>query len=254
MNSTHDDDDENCLYNSNTNPFIVTGCLTSWFIVFFASMVTFAGVPEDMTIPYESKHYDAFSELETDTMTDTDKKQLACNYINETTDNDYHIIMSYSFEHGAFHYWGENNIPFSTLDSVAQLYAIENKCKSICVDYRGEIDKATEKMEETKKKQEECEKMLFESEPETTNSPFASFKKYNMKTSRASKNSSIIPEKCNHFRRVGSVNEWGGSNGKWINSINSESAKIWSNTATVNNISQPMTYSEWKSKLMIHSL
>ena len=243
MNYTHEN-----LDNSVDDPFIFTGVLASCFIFFFAAMNKVAGTPLDTTVPYESKYYDAFTELENDTLTDNDKKQLANSYVKELTDNDYVIIMSYSFQDESFHYWGENNIPFSTLDSAAQLYAIENKCKSICVDYRAEIDKASEKIEENKNYQ----KKIISEAPD---SPFASFKKYNMTTSRAIKNTSIIPEKCNHFRRKGTVDEWilaTGFGSKWINSINSDSSKtaIYSSSSVL----QPMTYADWKSKVTINSI
>lgn len=239
------------------NPFIFTGFLASCFIIFFVTMTTTAGSPEDTTIPYASKYYDAFTELENDTMTDDEKIQLRNIYMKEITDDDYNIIISYSFHDETFHYWGENNIPFSTLDSAAQLYAIENKCKSICVDYRGEIDKASEKLDEDKKQQEENEKIIGKNERDASDSPFASFKKYNMTTSRAAKNTSIIPEKCNHFRRKGTMDEWvitNGSSNKWINSINSETAKTLLHNIDDSVILQPVTYADWKSKLTIQSI
>lgn len=238
-------------YDTFDDPIVFAGCLTSCFIFFLITMINTAGVPEDTTIPYESKYYDAFVELEHDTMTDDDKNQLINNYMKEFTDDDYIIIMNYCFRDEAFHYWGEYNIPFSILDSVAQLYSIENKCKSICVDYRAEIEKASEKLKENKTHQKECIKR----NNQTT--PFASFKKYNMKTNRATKNNSIIPEKCNHFRRKGTIDEWIISNGssvKWISSINSETAKTYVRIKDADTILQPITYAEWKLKENINSL
>ena len=234
------------------SPFIFTGFLASCFIIFFVTMTSITGVPKDTTVPYASKYYDTFAELENDTMTDDEKIQLRNIYMKEITDDDYSIIISYSFRDETFHYWGENNIPFSTLDSAAQLYAIENKCKSICVDYRSEIYKASEKIEELKKRrEEESEKIIGKTEEPALDSPFASFKKYNTTTSRAAKNTSIIPEKCNHFRRKGTLDEWilaNGSSNKWINSINSATAKTMLHNNTDSIILQPVTYSDWKSK------
>ena len=163
--------------------------------------------------------------------------------IKDITYDDETIIMNYSSEYESFHYWGDSTISFNTLNSLAQLYAIENNCKSICIDYKEEINKAIEKMEERKIIQENiiCE-------PRPTNSPFASFKKYNISTNRATKHrTSIIPEKCNHFRRKGSLSEWELSNGKWVNSVHSDTSKTWVIVPEETVPSQSISYSDWKS-------
>ena len=224
------------------NPFIITWFLSSCFILFFAGMTTFAGAPEGATISSGSKYYADFLELSEDCISDIDKKRLESSYIKETTDDGETIIMNYSSDYEAFNYWGNSNISFNVLDSLAQLYAIENKCKSVCIDYKEEIEKAVDKMEERKTIQENI--VL---DPPHANSPFASFKKYNMSTSRAIKNStSIIPEKCNHFRRKGSITEWDLSNGKWVNSINSETSKTWVIVPEEPVPAHSFSYDEWK--------
>jgi len=225
------------------NPFIVTWCLTTCFMLFFVGMSSFAEAPEDTTTSYGSKYYEAFLELSENSMSDSDKKQLASIYIKEITDDGETIIMNYNSEYEAFHYWGDSNISFTTLNSLAQLYAIENNCKAVCIDYNEEIEKAVDKMEKRKTIQEN---IICETLP--ANSPFASFKKYNMATSRATKNStSIIPERCNHFRRKGTVSEWDLSNGKWVNSINSETSKTWVIVPEETTLTHTISYSEWKS-------
>ena len=116
------------------NPFIVTWFLTSCFILFFTGMTAIAGAPQDDTISYDSKYYDDFLELEDVDMSDLDKKQLESVFIKDITYDDETIIMNYSSEYESFHYWGDSTISFNTLNSLAQLYAIENNCKSICID------------------------------------------------------------------------------------------------------------------------
>jgi hypothetical protein len=225
------------------NTFIITWCLTTCFMLFFAGMTTFAGAPQDDTDSYGVKYYEEFIELSENCMSDLDKKQLASIYIKDVTDDGETIIMNYESEYEAFHYWGDSNISFNTLNSLAQLYAIENNCKAVCIDYTEEIEKANNKMEERKAIQEN---IICETPP--TNSPFASFKKYNMVTSRAAKNSSsIIPERCNRFRRKGTVDEWDLSNGKWVNSINSETSKTYVIVPDETTPIQSVSYSEWKS-------
>ena len=226
------------LTEMDTNPFILTGCLLTYIALFFTYLVKVAVITNKPTTMIKSRYYDDFSELENDTLTDDDKKLFENVYINET---DYNVIMSYSFTDDVFQYWGDNTIPYSILDSVAQLYAVENNCKSICVDYESEIDKSAEKLEEIM-----CRKEELVAEPDSAASPFACFKKYNMKTNRAAKNTSIVPEKCNHFRRKGSMNEWILTSGKWVNSFNSETAKTWANDVIENN-NTTMSYTEWKS-------
>ena len=225
------------------NPFIVTGFLAFCFILFFTGMTSISETPQDDAISYDSKYYDSFLELEEDSMSELDIKQLGGSYIKDITYDDETIIMNYSSDYEAFHYWGDSTISFNTLNSMAQLYAIEYNCKSICIDYADEITKANDKMEERKIIQENiiCK-------PRPTNSPFASFKKYNTTASRAAKNSTcIIPEKCNHFRRKGTLAEWDLSNGKWVSSIHSETSKTWVIVPEESIPSQSISYSDWKS-------
>jgi hypothetical protein len=240
MNFTCDRIEEVTLENGG---FIVTLFITSCFILFFTGMNQVAGPPPDDIVSYETKYYDAYIKLPEDSSMNISLLEHA--YIKDITDDDETIIMCYSSEYEVFHYWGDPNLSFATLNSLAQLYAIENNCKSICIDYYEEIAKATNKINQYK---HEEKKKMPESLP--SDSPFASFKTYNMKTNRATKNSnSIVPEKSNHFRRKGSLADWDVSNGKWVHSINNETSKNWIIVPEENDATQTYSYSynEWKS-------
>jgi len=240
----HSSTDVDSFQSQGVNPFILTGSLLYCSILFFTSLFAFSGAPKDDTIPYETKYYDDFSKLDDIAMSEADIKNLTHNYVNETTDNDYDIIMNYSFENDAFQYWGVSNIPYTTLDSLAQLYAIENNCKYICVDYASEITDAREKMVINNSIKEPDP--VKDKQP-SNDSPFASFKKYNLKSASQKKNNSIIPEKCNRFRRMGYINDCPVEKGPWCMSDNSDTAKtcIW--RPVTNNLSESVSYDEWKS-------
>lgn len=240
MNFTCDRIAEVTLENGN---FIVTLFLTSCFVLFFTGMNQVAGPPPDDIISYDTKYYEAYLKLPEDSsMNDIDKKHLEQVYIKDITDDDETIIMCYSSEYEAFHYWCDSNISFASLNSLSQLYAIENNCKSICIDYHEEITKATNKIQQYKHEEKKNH------DPVPSDSPFASFKTYNMTSNRATKNiNSIIPEKCNHFRRKGSLAEWDISNGKWIHSIHNETSKNWIIVPEEKESIQTCSYAQWKS-------
>lgn len=242
----HSSTDIDSFQSQGVNPFILTGSLLYCSILFFTSLFAFSGAPKDDTIPYETKYYDNFSKLDDIAMTEADIKNLTHNYVKEATDNDYDIIMNYGFETEAFQYWGVSNIPYTTLDSLAQLYAIENNCKYICADYASEITDATEKIAINNAIKESEPKSVKDKQP-SNDSPFACFKKYNLKSSNQKKNSSIIPEKCNRFRRMGYISECPVEKGLWCMSDNSDTAKTCVWFPDLHAIFESVSYDEWKS-------
>jgi hypothetical protein len=185
---------------------------------------------------YASKYYTPFNEMETTMLSYEEKVGLNEVFVNDCTEDNDTIIMSYNNLNDCFYYWcDKTNVSFQHLDAVAQLYALENKCKEICVNYKEEIEKA--KMKRTVKKQTV--------QPIKENSPFATFKRYNL---TEFKQPTMIPEKCNQFRKKGNINDWEKyekKSGNLQKSVYSENAVLWKRC-----ISEPrlnnLSYKEWK--------
>ena len=187
--------------------FTVLGVLVTGLFTGFVAVATFVYNPskEDPKPPYEQKYYEEFCDVEERELDEDELSKLKETFMCETTPNG-DVIICYNKDQESFDVWHDDrNIPFMVLDAVAQHYAIEYDAKKICVNYKEEYDKAVEKL---KKEQEENEKK-DEDEEQKSDDVFANFKSYN-KASEKSKSvdSKIVTEKCNRFRRVGSVKDW----------------------------------------------
>jgi hypothetical protein len=213
-------------------------------ISFIATGILVYDQPVEIPLSYDLKYYDMFAELDDTELADVQKKNLKNIFIKDTTDEGEDIILCYNADIGAFQIWSNKTIPFLTLDSLAQLYAIVNNCKCVCIDYRNEVVEA-----------------IVSSKPPTTNilkdikiksSPFASFKKYNTKDSKSSSSRVYsIPEKCNHFRRVGKIEDWDKKYKDYGHWIDSENSKSWVHDKLENDPLHNTTkfsYSDWKTK------
>ena len=231
--------------------FIYTGILAVSFAAsFIAAGLLVYNPPKEIPVPYDLKYYDEFVELEETELDDVQKKNLKSAFTKEITDEGEVVIMCYNVDIGAFQVWSNINIPFSVLDSVAQLFAIINNCKCVCIDYKNEITDATARIKT------QTQTLAVKKETNNKNSPFASFKKYNMKVTKIlSSNNRIfaVPEKCNHFRRSGNISDWEKTYsglGHWEDSV-SETAKVWvcdklDDSSQLNTLKY--SYSEWRTK------
>lgn len=204
--------------------FTGLGLLVSGLFAGFVAVATLVYNPPkpEPEPPYEQKYYDEFSEMDERELEDEDIAGLKENFVCETTPNG-DVIICYNKDQESFDVWHDDrNIPFKILDAVAQHYAIENDVKAICVDYKSEYDNAVAKMKEANKKKQENK-----DEKKNTDDVFASFKTYN-KASEKSKSvdNKIVRDKCNRFRRVGSIKEWHDVHDKGDESeLNEESSK-----------------------------
>lgn len=189
---------------------------------------------------YAEKYYEAFEEFPLDELEEDQMKSLHKKYVKEDTDKGT-VIMCYDYASEAFHFWSDNTIPFQSLDAVAQLYTMVYWCKAICVNYKAEYEK-----EVVKQQQEEESPQI----PITEDGPFATFKSYNTNYSKKNKKV-IIPEKCNHFRKCGTIKELETREqiSNWSPTDISDSARMWCKSAleTVTT-TETLTYKEWAAR------
>jgi hypothetical protein len=169
---------------------------------------------EEKPIPYEQKYYDEFEELSDVEMTDDDKKALLDKFLEEETESNGKVIMSYNHDKEHFQYWcNDKSIKYMTLEAVAHKYTINNKCKSICIDYKYEYEQAVEKLrkhkmkleeqihvEDDKKKEEEQKKDVF--------AKFKSYNSVNKETSVSDEKPTLVTEKANRYKYCGTIEEW----------------------------------------------
>jgi len=204
-----------------TGDKIVPGTLDAFFTGFgilvtglfagFVAVATLVYTPpkKEDKLPYEQKYYEDFCDLEERELDKEELSKLKKTFICETTPKG-DVIICYNHERESFDVWHDDrNIPFMILDAVAQHYSIEQDARSICVNYKEEYDKAVENLQSDEKDEDEDDdKDEDESEEKNTN-VFANFKTYN-KASEKSKSTvnRIVTEKCNRFRRVGSIKDW----------------------------------------------
>ena len=78
---------------------------------------------EEKPLPYEQKYYEEFEELSDDEMTDDDKNALLDKFLEEETESNGKVIMSYNHDKEHFQYWcDDKSIKYMTLEAVAQIY------------------------------------------------------------------------------------------------------------------------------------
>jgi hypothetical protein len=156
---------------------------------------------------YENKYSEDFEELEEKELSDDFMKGLCNVYLTEETPEG-NVVMCYDKETECFNYWcDDKNVNFLNLDAVAQKYAIDNECKALCVNYKLEVEKATQELNEKKEVVEEIEE-----EKDENPSIFAKFKSYNTVNKNVLSNNkqsdSVQVEKSNTFKYKGKIYEW----------------------------------------------
>jgi hypothetical protein len=97
---------------------------------------------EDTQEKYARLYYDELNDLEDRVLEKDELEKLEKTFIKEKTPNGM-VIMSYNNKSESFcYYCDDKNIRYMVLDTVARKYTIDNKCKSICVNYKAEFEKA----------------------------------------------------------------------------------------------------------------
>ena len=171
-------------------------------------------------IEYEQSYYTEFAELEEKDHT----KDFLNNLKNYWTIEDTpvgEIIMTYNSDSESFIYYSERrNVTYRVLDAVARRFAIDNDCKSVCINYKEEFEKGKDTA--IKAKQEEQERknnknMTFNTDENklqnnVRKSPYATFKSYNMKKGKTESKKYIITENANRFSYKGMTSQWSNPN------------------------------------------
>jgi len=174
-----------------------------------------------------------------------DKLDLKNKFIKDETTRKDIIILGYNKENEIFEVWYDNNkITFLELDTLAQLFCVENNCKNICVNYENEIKLAKSKS------LSELEKIKNLPDQLNKSSVFVSFKKYNLKNNK--NKTKIIPENCNKFKLKGKIKDWENiylNNGEWIPSTLAINALNWkqiNEKKEIEKIDDSLSWSKWK--------
>lgn len=156
---------------------------------------------------YERSYYSEFESLEEKDHGEDFLKDLGSKWTIENTPYG-EVIMSYKADHEAFWYYAERrNVPYRTLDAVARRFAIDNDCKSVCVNYKEEFEKGRDAAVAAKEASK-CLPSREGSRRSDKKKPFATFKSYNMKKGKNQAKKYIITENANRFTYKGMPVEW----------------------------------------------
>ena len=153
---------------------------------------------------YKKKYIEEFSSLEEKDHSNDFLNSLKDKFIHEETPMG-DIIMTYNIDYHSFWYYADRkSIPYGILDAVARKLAIEHDCKSICINYSEEYEKAKEKLIEDKQQQENEQE---NEQDKNKKSVFATFKSYNKTKKVNTERKHIIVEKANRFTCKGNTVE-----------------------------------------------
>ena len=154
---------------------------------------------------YERSYYNEFEALEEKDHGEDFLKELGNMWTIEDTPYG-EIIMTYKADNEAFWYYSERrNVPYRILDAVARRFAIDNDCKSVCVNYKEEFEKGKNAVVAAK---EVSAKSPVSGGSTRKKKPLATFKSYNMKKGNYHDRKYIITENANRFTYKGNTTEW----------------------------------------------
>lgn len=194
---------------------------------------------KEAKIKYYNQYFDELNNLENIDFTIEKLEILRLKTIKEETPEG-KVIMTYNSDTESFWYYSDTKtISYKLLDTVARLFAITYNCKSICINYKEEIEKSKEKNRKQKelaeqKELEEQEKLdddeQKDSEQEKLDKPkeksiFVKFKNYNTgaitqnktqpqkqnqknSTTTSKKEYYIMAEKSNQFKYKGKIEDF----------------------------------------------
>ena len=222
------------LFDFTSNLLLGIGCTVAGFAIGFAFVGIFVWHPEvkrlkeeqqeddETTKIYERGYLEELEALEDRELSQEDLDSLRNSCLREETPSG-EVIITYNSDTESFHYWADVNISFKTLDAVARKYSVENNCKSICINYKKEWERAKAaaiaQKEADEKAREEADKCKTDEEPEEDDkerSVFAKFKSYNggskhelnKKNSIRRRRYRINTDKCNRLTFKGRISEW----------------------------------------------
>lgn len=162
--------------------------------------------------PYENKYYDKYEQLESEDLSEDYVKGLKNSIIYEYTPKG-SVLMYYDFDKSSFIYYSQTKyIPYLFLETVARKYVITNKCKSIFVDIKKELELATDSIKNNQENQDVADTTIKTSKHNTNSSDvYASFKTYNRKGSTgytATNKKFILRQNANRYSYMGNINNY----------------------------------------------
>ncbi len=97
---------------------------------------------DDSDTEYDELYYNELDNLEDRVLEKDDLEKLGKVVVREKTPNG-EVIMTYNSNTESFWYYcDDKNVKYTVLDTVARKFTIDNNCKSICVNYKAEFEKA----------------------------------------------------------------------------------------------------------------
>jgi len=140
---------------------------------------------------YLDKANDKIKLLSSTNLSTEELINLKNNFIDEVTPLGL-VKLSYDYNHDAFIYYSDEEIPYKYLEVVSRLFVIEYNCKSLYIDYKEQLFKARDLYFERKQ----------QSQNNQINSVYAISK--NKKLPENS-NIYIVPEKSNKYIKKGKI-------------------------------------------------
>lgn len=168
---------------------------------------------------YARLYYDELNDLEDRVLDKDDLEKLGTIVVKEKTPNG-NVIMTYNNKSESFcYYCDDKNIRYMILDTVARKYTIDNKCKSICVNYKAEFEKAKAAIVADTKTStaadDATDDATVKEPPVVKKSIYARFKNYNAppQKKKASEDNKpekiyILTEKANRFTYKGKLSNY----------------------------------------------
>jgi len=143
---------------------------------------------------YDHLYYDELDNLEDRVLEKEDLEKLENVVVREKTPNG-EVIMTYNHKSESFGYYcDDKNVKYMVLDTVARKFTIDNNCKSVCVNYKAEFEKAkvailADQVTSTKT----VDPPISDVEPPVVKkSIYAKFKNYNSNTNNTSMKKDVV--------------------------------------------------------------
>ena len=163
---------------------------------------------------YARLYYDELNDLEDRVLDKDELEKLGTIVVKEKTPNG-NVIMTYNNKSESFcYYCDDKNIRYMILDTVARKFTIDNKCKSICVNYKSEFEKAKAALVADTKTSTDDDATVKEA-PVVKKSIYARFKNYNAPPQKKKavedkkpEKIYILTEKANRFTYKGKLSNY----------------------------------------------
>lgn len=172
---------------------------------------------------YEKSNYEEFEKLEEKDHSKDFLDKLQNKWTIEDTPFG-EIIMTYKSDSESFWYYADRkNIPYLILDAVAQRFAIDNECKSVCINYKEEYNKGVKELENST---ENADVVVEKAPVKRRKDIYASLKSYNMKKTSNNNKKYVLTTNANRFSYKGNTSEWVNPQTDELNDDESRKEKV----------------------------